>query len=133
MHIANVEESGTVHFVTAADSPKVAEIRYDGDVGITCQSGQCYVSASGKAKLLEDRKKIAELYQKPWDAWFEGKDDPNILLIRVEVDEAEYWDYSGTKGIRYLWKATKAAVSDDPKDKLDDKCPNNDAHAKVHL
>lgn len=31
-------------------------------------------------------------------SWFpEGKDDPNIALLKVDVDQAEYWDAPGSR------------------------------------
>jgi hypothetical protein len=42
---------------------------------------------------VQDRAKIDELWKPFLKAWFpEGKDDPQIALIRVDVDHAEYWD-----------------------------------------
>ena len=36
-------------------------------------------------------------------AWFpEGKDDPNLCLIKVKTDEAHYWDADSTKMVEVL-------------------------------
>jgi hypothetical protein len=44
--------------------------------------------------------------------WFpNGKDDPSLALIRVAIDDAEFWDDAGAKGVRYAFEAVKAFVS----------------------
>jgi general stress protein 26 len=41
-----------------------------------------------------------------YKAWFpNGKDDPNITVLRVDVTEGEYWEANSSKlimGIRYV-------------------------------
>jgi len=51
-----------------------------------------------------------------YKAWFpEGKDDPEIAVLRVDVNEGEYWEANSSKiimGIRYVAAAvTGGAVS----------------------
>src|SRR5215208_5457450 len=51
------------------------------------------MSISGKAQLVRDRKKIEELWKPEFKMWFpEGKDDPEIALLRISLEKAEYWD-----------------------------------------
>ncbi|MBK6532914.1 MAG: pyridoxamine 5'-phosphate oxidase family protein [Deltaproteobacteria bacterium] len=40
----------------------------------------------------------------------EGKDDPNLCLVVLHPDEAEFWDMSGPKGIRYLSSSGRASA-----------------------
>ncbi len=52
-----------------------------------------YVSVSGHAQLVEDRGKAERLWSPSYKLWFpEGLDDPNLALIKVAVEHAEYWD-----------------------------------------
>ena len=54
---------------------------------------QRYVSVSGMASTMTDRGKMEELWSPLHKAWFpKGLDDPNIALLRIDVDRAEYWD-----------------------------------------
>ena len=54
---------------------------------------QHYVSITGVAKLVRDRKKIEELWKPEFKMWFpEGKDDPEVALLRINLEKAEYWD-----------------------------------------
>ena len=40
--------------------------------------------------------------------WFpKGPDDPDLVLLSVEPEIAEFWDVGGIKGLRYLFDAAK--------------------------
>jgi len=55
-----------------------------------------WVSVSGTAEIIRDQLKAQELWNPFVEAWFpEGPQDPNIVLIRVQADTAEYWDSPG--------------------------------------
>jgi general stress protein 26 len=95
MHTQQLEDDGTLWFFTSTDAPKVHEIERDRHVNVAFASIEKnnYVSMSGRARLVRDRAKIDELWSPPLKAWFpNGKDDPNVGLLRVEVERAEYWD-----------------------------------------
>ena len=45
------------------------------------------------AKLVKDRAKNEELWTEKYKAWFpKGLDEPELALLKVTVDKAEYWD-----------------------------------------
>jgi len=55
-----------------------------------------WVSVSGTAEIIRDQLKARELWNPFVEAWLpEGPQDPNIVLIRVQADTAEYWDSPG--------------------------------------
>jgi general stress protein 26 len=111
MAVAAVDGPTVVWFATTDDSPKAEEIRLDSFAVVTAQSDHKFVALTGRAELVNDRKKIDEFWSEAWRVWFpRGKDDPTLCLIRVTVDDAEYWDYSGTKGVTYAFEAAKAYV-----------------------
>lgn len=112
MVVAAVEGANTLWFVTSDQSPKAVEIQRDARVSATFQSSRRFVALSGRAELVKDRAKLDELWRLSWKAWFpNGKDDPAISLIRVDVTDAEFWDNSGAKGIRYAFDLAKAWVT----------------------
>ena len=101
---------------TAADSPKVAEIALNPRVNVAyaSTSKNTYVSVSGRARIVDDREKIEALWSPAMKLFFPGgKDDPNLRLIQVRAETAEYWEGPGT----LLGKALSfvlSAVQDDP-------------------
>ena len=47
----------------------------------------------GKARIDDDRAQIDKLWNRQVEAWFPGgKDDPNLALLRVDIDSAELWE-----------------------------------------
>ena len=112
MAIAAVEPNCDVWFFTGRSTPKVQEIHNDQSVLIVCQDEhRRYVSLSGRAELVADRPKARQLWNDSYKTWFpESADDPDLLLICVHADEAEYWDTRGTKGLHHLFKAARARI-----------------------
>ncbi|WP_282294677.1 pyridoxamine 5'-phosphate oxidase family protein [Stenotrophomonas sp. PS02289] len=107
---------GDLWFATSADSPKVAEISLNPQVNVAyaSPSKNTYVSVAGTARIVDDRAKVEELWSPAMKLFFPGgKDDPNLRLIHVRAESAEYWDGPGT----LLGKALSfvlSAVSDEP-------------------
>jgi general stress protein 26 len=54
-----------------------------------------YVTVSGSASVSNDREKIAALWEKTDEAWWDDASDPEIRLITVVPDEGELWDSPG--------------------------------------
>jgi len=111
------EFDGTLCFLTAHDSRKVEEIAADAHVGLMYADPdkQSYVTVKGRANVSRDKAKIHELWNPMYKAWFPGgEDDPQIRVLRVDVDQAEYWEASDSKIVRSLKylaaAATKGAV-----------------------
>ncbi len=99
------EFDGDLWFFTETTAPKVFELRQDSQVNLSyADSGsQTYVSVSGSGELVRDRKKLEELWNPLYKAWFtEGLDTPNLGLIRVRVEKAEYWDSPNGKVVQLV-------------------------------
>ncbi|HYN84850.1 MAG TPA: pyridoxamine 5'-phosphate oxidase family protein [Pyrinomonadaceae bacterium] len=95
MQTQRADFDGTLWFFTHAREPKVEDVERDPHVCVAYAKPEAnrYVSVSGTAGVVRDRAKIEELWNPALKAWFpEGLDDPNIALIRVAVERAEYWD-----------------------------------------
>lgn len=93
-----MDAEGNLWFFTANTSPKVDEIEQSSQVNLSYASPdkQDYVSISGTAETIRDKSKMKALWT-PWiKPWFpEGLDDPNLTLLKVTINEAEYWDAPG--------------------------------------
>jgi general stress protein 26 len=91
----DIDEDGDLWFFTNASSHKVSEIAKLPKVNVSFADpdNQRYISVSGTAQLVRDRAKIDELWRPEFKMWFpEGKNDPEIALLRVTLEKAEYWD-----------------------------------------
>jgi general stress protein 26 len=94
MATQNSEFTGELWFLTREDSGKVFDIHHDAHVSITYADGkQTFVALTGRAAVSQDRAKIEKLWSPLYMAWFpQGKDDPEIRVLRIRVESAEYWD-----------------------------------------
>lgn len=90
-------EEGVVYFFTDVRAHKDEEFREFPQVCLAFAdtSGEKYVSVSGTAELILDRKKIEELWSVPPKVWWGSPEDPNVRLVRVRPENAEYWDSPG--------------------------------------
>ena len=91
----DIDPDGDIWFFTSASSHKVSEIEKLPKVNVSFADpdNQHYISISGTAQLVRDRNKIEELWRPEFKMWFpEGTDDPDIALLRVSLEKAEYWD-----------------------------------------
>jgi len=99
MATQTTEFDGTLWFFTAASAPKVEEIEQDHHVNLSyaAPDKNLYVSVSGKARMMRDHKKAEELWNPAYKAWFpKGLEDPDLALLKVNVEQAEYWDSSSS-------------------------------------
>ena len=92
-----IEFDGDLWFFTYGSSHKIDEVGRVPKVNASFADtdGQLYASLSGRAEIVRDRAKIEELWQPQLKAWFpEGTETPDIALLKVSVERAEYWDGS---------------------------------------
>lgn len=98
MMAQQAESNGTLWFFAQASSRKVGEIRANSHAQLTYADPKAHtwVSISGLATIENNRDKINELWTEVVRAWFPtGKDDPALVLIRFEAEDAEFWDAPG--------------------------------------
>lgn len=103
-----VEFDGNLWFATGHDSEKVREIEANPHVNVAYASRDrnTYVSVAGRASIVRDRETIERMWSPGMGIFFKhGKDDPNLCLVRVEAESAEYWDGPGSaigKGLYFV-------------------------------
>ena len=52
-----------------------------------------FACLSGTARIDNDRAMVDKLWSRAAEAWFPGgKDDPNLALLRFDIDDAELWE-----------------------------------------
>ena len=74
-------EQGTLKFITGWNTEKVEDVLSDPHVSVTFQQGGAFLSVSGRA------------------------------LLKVQVEQAEYWDNRGLQGLKYVFQAVRSAVT----------------------
>ena len=116
MRAVKHQGDGTLWFFSKASAPVTGEAREDGRVLLAYADprGQNYVSISGTAEVVRDKAKQKELWSEPVRAWFPGgPEDPQISLIKVTVDGAEYWD-APSSTLVHAWGYVKAITTGEP-------------------
>ncbi len=94
---------GHLWFLTAREAGKTSEIRDRQAVHVTfvSPSDHRYVWASGTATLVDDRAMLERLWHVGYLPWLPGgPGDPTTTLIKVRVEEAEYWDHATGRMVR---------------------------------
>eukprot|EP01118_Nematostelium_gracile_P004872 TRINITY_DN157_c0_g3_i2.p1 TRINITY_DN157_c0_g3~~TRINITY_DN157_c0_g3_i2.p1 ORF type:complete len:165 (-),score=56.81 TRINITY_DN157_c0_g3_i2:39-533(-) len=132
MQLLQLDSQHNIWMVTGKDSEKVYELQKDSRADLILQSSDQWMSVSGTVRFSEDTKKIDELWNEHLQVYFPGgKTDPNILLIKLETDEAEYWDKGNLgKKISYAFAAGKAYLKGE---KLNPEKESTVEHEKVSL
>lgn len=95
---SEVDQAGNLWFFTYGNSHKVSEVqrRPNCNASFADPDDHRYVSISGTAQLVRDKAKIQELWKPELKAWFpKGVDEPDIALLRLAVEKAEFWDSPG--------------------------------------
>ena len=108
--------TGELYFYTRASSHKVTEVGTHERVGVSYSDShdQNYVSLSGTAELVRDKAEIEAHWAEAMRTWFpKGTDDPDIGILKVSVDQAEYWDAPNSTMV-HLYGYVKAAVTGKP-------------------
>ena len=103
---------GTVWFLCDIESVMVMEIAVNPTVAIAYSSPgkESYVSLTGQAGIYNDRERIHDYWSSFMKAWWDGPEDPRIRVMKVDVEQAEYWDTPGGK-VASLLALVKSAVT----------------------
>ena len=113
MALQAIEFDGDLWFFTERDSRKVRQVAAHPQVNVTISSPSTWVSLTGTATVVEDASRKADLWNAGVEAWFpDGKDDRNIVLLRVQGESAEYWNTPGGR-VASLISFAKAKVTGD--------------------
>ena len=103
---------GSVYFLTDIESAMVMEIATNPTVAIaySAPGKETYVSLTGQAGIFNDRGRIRDYWSAFMKAWWDGPEDPRIRVLKVDVEQAEYWDTPGGK-VASLLAMVKSAVT----------------------
>jgi general stress protein 26 len=91
---AQVEgESGPIWFFTGKPNALVEHLTqgHRAIASFTAKDHELFASIKGNLHVDTDRAVIDRLWNPFIAAWFEGKDDPNLVLLRLDAEQAEIW------------------------------------------
>jgi general stress protein 26 len=105
MSAQEVDGEGNIWFFSDIHSDKNREIQHDNLVQLVFShpGKNSYLIVNGDAEITTDQILIQEKWSPVVKIWFkEGKDDPNLSLIKVNTQNAYYWDTDGNKMINFF-------------------------------
>lgn len=99
MSLKQCDEDGDLWFVSSDISHKNKEIEKDNRVQLFFinNTDLQYLSVYGRATIYHDKATIDDKWKQARTRWFDGKDDPNITVIRVTPERMDYWDAKSRK------------------------------------
>lgn len=120
MSTKKVDDQGLIWFLSNKNSQHNKNIELHSKLHLVYSNkgDMQFLNVFGNATITTDKSIIDELYEGSDDAWFEGKDDPNITAISVRPLEAFYWDPKNNKLIT-LVKMGVGAITGNEQDIMD--------------
>ena len=100
MTLQEADNEGNLWFISGDTSNKNFEIKDDRRVQLFFMnnSDYQYLSVFGEATIYKDKSTIEDKWSPMAKAWFEdGKDDPDVSIIRVQPKDTYYWDTKAGK------------------------------------
>ena len=100
-----LDEDGCIWFFAYKNSGLTFSVENEQSVNISYSSSDknLYISISGAATVVDDTQKAKELWKPNLKTWFpEGLEDPNLVLLKVQAQCAEYWDEPTSKVVQLV-------------------------------
>lgn len=121
MTTLEIDDQGNLLFFSNRNSDHFKDIESDNRVQILYSNENTheYLSLFGNAVQIMDHNMIDKLWNPMASIWFKGTEDPNLVLLSVNIDQAQYWDSKINKLIS-LFEMTKSNMAKDGQD-LDSK------------
>lgn len=112
MALQGVDEEGNLWFLSDVTSEKNQEIEADNEVELYFMNNAKYeyVFLKGNASITQDKILIEKYWSSFANAWFDGKDDPKVSLIKVAPYDGYYYETKENK-IVAMSKMIFAAVT----------------------
>jgi general stress protein 26 len=109
-----VDDDLEAWFFISRSSEQAADIAARSRVNLAFDGSSDWLSVAGHGSLVDDRKKVEEMWNPVVEAWFpDGPGDPDVVLLRVDAESAEYWKAPGGRVASAL-SFVKAKVTGEP-------------------
>jgi len=112
------DDGGPIWFFTSSESDLVAELtsQKDAVLHFASKGHDLFASVEGDLVVDTDHAAIDRLWNPFVAAWFTGKDDPKLRLLRFEPSHAQIWLNEHS-----LFAGLKMMLGSDPKQDYKDK------------
>ena len=109
---------GVLWFITAKDTDLARSVASGPQeaMHVVSDGGQgLYARIHGTLSLSDNRAKLDELWNAVASSWVEdGKQDPDVQLLRLDLSEAEVWATGGS--MSFLYQIAKSKITGDKPD-----------------
>ena len=112
------DAGGPIWFFTANDNAVVKKLGngHRAIAAFASKDHELFASIKGNLSMDTDRAVVERLWNPFVAAWYEGKDDPKLALLRLDVEHAEIWLNASS-----LLAGVKMLLGVDPKSDYQDK------------
>jgi len=105
MFIGSIDQNCCIEFAASIPVVNVEELKFP--IAVSLQERDRFVSLSGKAEVL-DQKEADKRWTEAWRLFFpKGKQDPCFKVVRMHPLQGEFWDYSASTVIKFLFQESK--------------------------
>lgn len=108
MSIQGVSEDADIWFFVSLHGGQAEALRSGSQVNLAVAEAGSWLSVAGQAGFVEDRALVDQLWTDRAESYFPGgRDDPDLGLLRVSGDSAQFWGMPGGKvaGLAQIVKA----------------------------
>lgn len=112
-------EKSPIWFFTARDTDICQALKNGPKAGVmtfSSKGNDIWASASGQLTIDNDKAMIDKLWNPFVAAWYDGKDDPNLALLRYDAKDAQLWENASS-----IVSGIKALMGRDLKQDFEDK------------
>ena len=121
------EERGPLWFFTSSENAMVQALGAGGSeraiAAFASKDHELFASLQGALRVDTDRAVVERLWNPFVSAWFEGKDDPKLRLLRLDPEHAQIWQNANS-----LMAGVKLLFGVDPKRDYKDNVAQVDLH-----
>jgi general stress protein 26 len=105
------EGANLIYFLTDARGHKDEEVMQDDHVCLSFASPSDgkFLAITGRARVLNDRALIRDLWDATAEAYWKGVDDPGVRVIEVTPEDAQFWE--GPHGVVATFAMVVAAAT----------------------
>ncbi|HUG46478.1 MAG TPA: pyridoxamine 5'-phosphate oxidase family protein [Sphingomicrobium sp.] len=103
---AQIDKDRQIYFFASRSDELVTGLAHSTDAIATYASKghDFFASMKGVLVVNNDREKIDRLWSVMISAWYEqGKDDPDLVLLRFDTDRADVWEAGTGSAVKAAW------------------------------